>query len=111
MDTQATKPGKIDRRLEGDPIQVGDTSLQPVVRLTGLVGYGGGQNGGGGGWVTLKPQEVIVRTGGSEKRLELPDPTAAALRGIMAAGLAVAAVAWPMTILALIRRFRASTGK
>lgn len=109
MNTQATQPSKIDRRLEGEPIVVGDVSLRPVARLTGLAGAGGDRNGGGGGWVTLKPQEVVVRTGGGpEERLALPDPTAMAVRGIAVAAAMVAGAAWLLMILAWLVRSRRS---
>ncbi len=113
MNTVANKPGKINRRLRGEPIPVGGRSVQLVARLFGYVGSGGGRNGsGGGGWLRLTPQEVIVHEeSGAEQRLALPDPTAVALRGIASAGLALAALAWLMMILAWVLRFRRTAGE
>lgn len=109
MNSQATRPSKIDRRLEGDPIQVDAITLRPVARLTGLAGYGGDRNGGGGAWVTLKPQEVVVhKDEGAEERVALPDPTAMAVRGIAVAAVAVAVAAWLLMFLAWLVRSRLS---
>lgn len=113
MENETSRPRKIDKRLEGKPILVGKHSVQPVARLSGIIGFGGGENGsGGGGWLNLRPQEVIVRESkGAEQRLALPDATGIAVRGVAAAGMAVAAVSWLVMILAWMFRSRRSAGK
>lgn len=113
MNNEASRPRKIDRRLEGESIQVGGRIIQPVARLSGFVGFGGGENGsGGGGWLKLTPLEVIARDAeGAEQRLTLNDPTAIALRGVAMAGMAVAVVSWVVMILVWVFRSRRSAGK
>ena len=113
MNTPSPKPRKIDKHLHGEPIQAGGRTVEPVARLSGFIGRGGGENGsGGGGWLKLKPQEVIVRDGKSaEQRLDLNDPTAIALRGVAMAGMAVAVVSWRVMIVVWVFRSRRSTSK
>ena len=113
MNTTSAKPRKIDKRLEGDPIQAGGRTVHPVARLSGFVGFGGGENGsGGGGWLRLRPQEVIARDPeGAEQRIDLNDPTAIALRGVAMVGMAVAVVSWLVMILAWMLRSRRSAGE
>ena len=113
MNTPSPKPRKIDKRLQGEPIQAGGRTVEPVARLSGFIGWGGGEDGsGGGGWLKLTPQEVIVRDAkGAEQRLDLNDPTAIALRGVAMAGMAVAVVSWLVMILAWMLRSRRSAGE
>ena len=113
MKIETPKPHKVDKWLEGEPILVGKHSLQPKARLSGSIGWGGGENGsGGGGWLKLKPLEVIVRDGeGAEQRLDLNDPTAIVLRGVAMAGMAVAVVSWLVMILVWVFRSRRSASK
>lgn len=105
----AEKPvssAKIDRRLVGEPVDVDALTLQPVAHLSGRTGWGGtAQAGGAGGWITLKPVEVLVRTpGGQESTVPLPDPTAAGLRQIKIVGLAVASICAVFMIIARVWR-------
>ena len=49
--------------------------------------------GGAGGWVRVRPVEVIVREGdGSERRVPIPDAEAAVLRSTIVQALAVCGV-------------------
>ena len=113
MKIETPKPQKVDKWLEGEPILVGKHSLQPKARLSGFIGWGDGENGGGGGgWLKLKPLEVIARDAeGTEQRLDLNDPTAIALRGVAIAGMAVAVVSWLVMILVWVFRSRRSADK
>ena len=113
MKIETPRPRKVDKWLEGEPILVGKHSLQPKARLSGFIGWGDGENGsGGGGWLKLKPLEVIVRDGESaEQRLDLNDPTAIALRGVAMAGMAFAVVSWLVMILVWVFRSRRSASK
>lgn len=104
-------PVKIDRRLVGDPIQIDGRSVQPVARLHGRLGSGGGPAGGGaGGMLRLEPVEVIVRQAdGVESTLALADPTAQALRAMAGGAVAVAAMSIGLAVLArLLGRRRRS---
>jgi len=94
MSEQPMKPNRIDRELIGEPLAVGDRTIQPVARLRG---WAGGQDsphsGGGGGWLQVRPVEVIVREAdGAESRVPIVNPAAPALRGIVQAGLVVAGI-------------------
>lgn len=81
---------RIDRPLVGEPLTIGGRAIQLAARLSGRVG---GRAGGGGGWLQVQPVAVIVREAdGVEQRTPITDGNAQALRGIVAAGLAVAAV-------------------
>ncbi len=96
MAEENTRPGRIDRELIGEPISVGSRTIQPVARVSGWSGGKMGVTGGGaGGWVRVRPVEVIVREGdGSESRVPIPDAgaVAVALRSIASQALAVAGV-------------------
>jgi uncharacterized spore protein YtfJ len=89
-----TEPNKIDRLLTGEPLPIGNRTLQPVARLSGWAGgQGSPQGGGGGGWVQLRPVEVIVRAAdGAESRVPVVNANAQATRGMVMAGLAVAGI-------------------
>ena len=88
------RPNRIDREMVGKPRLIGDRTIRPVARLRGWVGgQGGPQGGGGGGWVQVRPVEVIVReANGAENRVPVVDANAQATRGIVVAGLVVAGV-------------------
>lgn len=88
------EPNKLDQVLTGEPRPIGDRTIQPVARLRGWAGgQSGPQGGGGGGWVQVRPVEVIVReANGAENRVPVVDVNAQATRGIVTAGLAVAGV-------------------
>lgn len=93
MAEQDVRPNRIDRELVGEVMPIGDRTIQPVARLRGWAGGNGGPQGGGGGWVQVRPVEVIVREAdGAESRVPVVDANAQATRGIVVAGLAVAGV-------------------
>lgn len=97
---------RIDQRLPGEPHEVYGRHVQPVARLTGWVGGNSGPAGGGaGGWLRLRPVEVVVREAdGSEHTIPMADPNALVVRGLAAPGLAVAAVCGALMLVAALRK-------
>jgi hypothetical protein len=90
MDRNPKPPAKIARRLEGEPVHVGDRFVQPVGRLTGKPLHAGGAPGGFSGVVAhLQPVEIVVRQGDATQTIPIADPQKAALRDLVMAGLAV----------------------
>ena len=82
----------IDRRFEGEPVQVGDRIVQPVGRMTGKQFGGGNEQGSFSGVLAqLQPLEIIVREGEEEHTIPMTGSQQQALRGIVMAGLAVSA--------------------
>ncbi len=99
--------GKVDEELVGEPVAVGAWTVTPVARLSGKQGSGGdGVNGGGGASVRLDPVAVAVvnPADGSTQRVEIDDPTSAALRGMAGAGLLVAGISLAVQIWARTRQ-------
>ncbi len=88
------RPNRIDQELVGQPLVVGGRTIQPIARLSGWAGGNlGKQGGGGGGWVCVRPVEVVVREAdGAESRVHIADAGQAAVRGVVVPALAVAAV-------------------
>jgi len=83
-------PAKIDRRFDGEPVHVGDRTIQPVGRITGKPIYAGGEQGSFSGVVAqLQPVEIVVRKGDETHTIPIDDPQKASLRGIVMAGLVV----------------------
>ncbi len=106
-----TNPGpsrRIERRLVGEPIPVGERTIQPVARVTGWRGSKQGETGGGAGaWLRVTPVEVMVREGnGTEYRIPITDPTRETERRMVLAALLVAVLSWLLARL-LHRRTRA----
>jgi hypothetical protein len=80
----------IDRRFEGEPVQVGDRTVQPVGRVTGKQFGGGNEQGSLSGVLAqLQPLEVVVQEGGQERTIPMADPQRQQLRGIVMTGLAI----------------------
>jgi hypothetical protein len=108
------KPGlkRIDRRIYGAPLTVGERTLHLVARAVGW--YGGPSDAAGsrsGAWWRLTPVEVIVREeDGSEYALTLTDETAQAMRGIRIAAVFVAAVCWLVCLVGRASRARKRNG-
>jgi uncharacterized spore protein YtfJ len=89
--------------VRGDPISAGGRKLIPIVRVVAFgkasAMVGAKQVGGqGGGFAWIKPLAVLEVTEAGERRIELEDGTAAAVRGILAAavsiGLVCTAIRW-----------------
>lgn len=108
------KPGlkRIDRRIYGAPLPVGERTLHLVARAVGW--YGGPSVAAGSrssAWWRLTPVEVIVQEeDGSEYAVTLTDETAQAMRGIRIAGGFVAAVCWLICLVARASRARKRNG-
>jgi hypothetical protein len=82
-------------RIEGDPIQVGQRQLIPVVKVRSLVRrkvtFGTQQSSGqGGGLVWLRPVEVIERrSDGTEEHAPIADETGARIERMLIGALAL----------------------
>ncbi|MFQ5594794.1 MAG: hypothetical protein ACE5HA_11670 [Anaerolineae bacterium] len=101
MQDPGRRPTRIKKRIAGQPIKVGERTIQPVAQVTGWAGSGGDETGGGAGaWLRVTPIEVVVHeTDGAEWRVPITDPTREAMRGIVLSALLVAAVCWLITII------------
>lgn len=109
MAEETVRPGRVDRELVGERIPIGERMIQPVARLVGWAGgQSGPQGGGGGGWLQVRPVEVVVyEADGTESSVPIVDANAQAIRGMVTAGVAVAGVC--VAIMA-IRRLAAHAG-
>ncbi len=87
-------PTTIDRRLVGDPLEIGDRTVQPVARMRGRVGAGGLGHAKPCGVIKITPDGVSF------------EPTANPLQ-IPLAGILMAAwsVFWiTLTVRAFVRK-------
>lgn len=90
--------GQPCKLIEGDPIQVGQRQLIPIVKARSIirrqVTFGtGSSHGSGGGLVWLRPVAVIERrSDGSEERITIPDGTWMAIKGMLLGALALPVV-------------------
>ena len=111
MDNGKSPWAKIDRQLEGEPMAVGDRTLQAVGHLQGWQMNAGDGSGGFSSLVArLKPLEVVVREGDDEYRVAVVDPQQEPLRGILMAGVAVCVgCMFIMLIVHLLARRRAKS--
>lgn len=97
---------KLDRQLTGEPVLVGEISVQPVARLEYDQGSRGGDaaSGGGGGRVRLRPEKIIVqREGQPEQQIVIDDVQGAAYRGMLAAAAAVMAASIAFRVVMALR--------
>ena len=87
---------KLEKRLEGESMVVGEYTLQPVAQVTGRYVTASGETGkGAGGGLRITPLEVIVgKAEGEPYPISLTNETEAALKGISIAGLLIAAFCW-----------------
>ena len=98
---------KLEKRLEGESMVVGEYTLQPVAQVTGWHMTARGETAeGAGALLRVSPLKVIVGKGDDEP---YPVPTTnesqEAMKGIAIAGLSVAAICWFVIIGANIFRF------
>ena len=69
MTNQNPEFKQFEKRLEGEPVIVGEYSLQPVAQVAGWHMTAKGETGqGAGALLRVKPLEVIVRKGDGEPR-------------------------------------------
>lgn len=98
--------------IEGDPIQVGERQLIPVVRMRSLiqrqVTFGTESSSGrGGGLVWLQPVAVIERwPDGSEQRVSISDETGTVIKGMLIGALFLPIVYLLFTFMAFLWRHR-----
>jgi uncharacterized spore protein YtfJ len=110
-DDQITKPRPFwVRTVQGEPLHVSDKILVPVARI---VTFGKGQgtvgspaeSGWGVGFARITPLAVLESTAEGQRRIAVQDMTASALRGMLAAAVAVTLL---NTVLCRLVRRRAS---
>jgi len=88
-------PARIEKRIAGQPLIVGERTVTPVAQVAGWVA-----SGGAGAWLRVMPIEAVVREGdGAEHRVPITDPTREAIRGIILSAILVAAVCWLIIII------------
>lgn len=103
MGAEGWKGEEIDRRLEGEPMQVGEMTVQAIGRLTGKsFRAGNAQAGGTGAFVTLQAEELIVQEQGGPRTISLAPPSDQPLRALFLAAGAVAGAC--LVVMALSRR-------
>ncbi len=87
------RPRRIDRRLAGQPIKLGERTVQPVARVTGWGGTAG--ENAGGAWLHAKPVEVLVTDeNGQIYRVPIVVAKNDTLRWLALAGVLVLPLNW-----------------
>ena len=78
------------KTVVGDPVQVGEVTLIPLVDVSVGVGAGGGSNGGGGGALGAKivPSAVLAIANGSVQLVNIKNQDAVSKLIDMAPGIA-----------------------
>ena len=110
MSQEYTRPQALRVRTErGDPILAGGRELIPVARVVSFgrasAKIGTGQiAGGGGGGAWVKPLAVLEVTDAGERRIDLRDESAEAIRGMLAAAVAIGLFCTAVRWLARQRR-------
>ena len=85
------------RIVEGEVLRIGEKDFVPIVRVTEVrFRPPGGRVGAGGGFMTARPVAVIDRLGGQERRIQIHDVTAQAIRALAISAAVVWAVSWVM---------------
>ena len=84
----------VSKVVEGEPIQVGEHELVPLVRVTTRVrrrAFVGTDRVSGEGWgfVRLRPVAILERSETGERRLSIPDKTMQALSGFLLAAFII----------------------
>jgi hypothetical protein len=100
--------------IEGEPIQVGQRQLIPVIRMRSVVRrqvtFGTQESsGGGGGLVWLRPVAVIERQpDGSEKHIPILDASGTAIKGMLLGALALPLLYLFAVSLVFLWRYRST---
>src|SRR5215211_642239 len=82
---------RISERIVGEPIEIRERTIRPVVRVSGWRSTGGDMLAGGGVKLRTRPAGVIVlERDGREYRLPTPDNTRLILWGLAGLALMVA---------------------
>ncbi len=92
--------------VEGEPIQIGERELVPLVRVTTYArrqAHVGTGNVAGQGWgfVQMRPVAILERSSRGERRLPIRDGTAQAMSGLL-----LAAVIIPLLLMLATRLVR-----
>jgi len=101
MQHRSRIPTRFKKRIAGQPITVGERTIQPVAQVAGWVGSGGSEMGDAAGtWLRVAPIEVVVHEAdGVEHRVPITDPTREAMRGMALAALLGAVICWLIIII------------
>lgn len=97
---------KVERQLRGEPVPVGEMTVQPVARLEYDWGGKGGDagSGGSGGRLRLRPDKIIVqREGQHEQQIVIGDIESAAYRAMLVAAVGVMAASIAFSIVMALR--------
>lgn len=103
--------------IEGEPIQVGQRQLIPIVRMRSAVRrqvtFGTQESsGGGGGLVWLQPVAMIERRpDGNEERIAILDETGTAIKGMLIGALTLPLLYLFVVSLVFLWRHRSSRTK
>ena len=83
---------RISERIEGEPLEIRERTIRPVVQLSGWRGTGGdASDDGAGAQLRARPAGVIVlERDGREHRVPTPDNTRLILWGLAGFALLVA---------------------
>ena len=94
MTNQNPEFKKLEKRLEGESIVVGEYNLHPVAQVAGWHITAKGETGqGAGALLQVKPIEVIVSKGDGEPYpIHLTSETEEAMKGIAISALVIAAL-------------------
>ena len=104
MTNQNPEFKKLEKRLEGQSIVVGEYTIQPIAQVSGWHMTAKGETAeGAGALLRVMPIEVIVGKGEDEPYpVPLTDESQEAMKGIAMAGLSVAIICWIVIIGAKI---------
>jgi hypothetical protein len=108
MSSQNPEFKQFEKRLVGEPMVIGEYSIQPVAQAAGWQLTARGETGeGAGALLRVTPLEVIVRKGeGEPYPLLLANETEEAMKGIALGGLVIAAFCWIVILGAKIFRLK-----
>ena len=110
MEEQCSRPRALRiKTVRGEPISVGGRQLIPLARVVSFgrasATVGKGQIGGrGGGFAWVKPLAVLEVTPTGERRIDLQDGSAQAIRGMLVYAVAIGLVCTAIRLLVSRRR-------
>ena len=108
MSSQNPEFKQFEKRLVGDPLVIGEYSLQPVAQAAGWQLSARDETvEGTGALLRVTPLEVIVSKGeGESYSIPFASETQEAMKGIALGGLVIAALCWIVILGAKIFRFK-----
>ncbi|MEM7126397.1 MAG: hypothetical protein AAF702_08740 [Chloroflexota bacterium] len=90
---------KIDQRLEGPPIVVGQRTIRPIAKITGRQQVV--PNGSFAGvWGRVSPETILVQDGEEEYTVSMSDPERVSWQGYLMGALAVSGTCLLISIVA-----------